>query len=615
MKTLNIKYLLAIIVLAIFYSCEYEPKEIYELGIEPEPPESFQMELDLEADTIYSYGSKNINYTLSSEKFIINSIQFKLNDSTIYERSNGYQNNEASGTINLPLYSFPEGEYKLKLLINTNSATGSLGDQLGLEEYTTVAKEWTLFITKGITANYGVKGEEFEGGLKLSWEGFSKPGFDGFEVYKRISTEKYLLAVTNEPFFTDTNYIGEGAHYTVYLKLKSYNYENYWGDLNKQANYPKMDIEFSEGVGYVVKCSKTACFNNAIGYNVQQNDGDKWIDVGTFNSETDELLIPIYDFTQRGHFKIKGEPKYKTSLFYDDFFSFGYQMYETLAEESFYKSSFSPINNKEFISCYNSDLYRYSIVEDTIVQYLSSKDVTNNNFKIFKPIAYSTSGKNFIAGFGRRDNRIIIGNSLDFEDNSIHQIYLDNEQDIATVAISDVGIGIYYRGWDFILYDFNNNIGLDSLRFNYSVEHLEISSDGKNFFYFNNSEYDYYKIENNSIIKITSGSRIFGFDDFFSFDALKPERMIFQVGKTIKILNREDFSIISSFDIDANEKINSVDFYSRRLVTEIGDIRRIYDFDTGELIKEIYMSISWSVYIYGNKIYTLNYSRNYTGNN
>jgi hypothetical protein len=161
---LTLEKLFFILVLMFLTSCIYEPFGLYEnpVNTNPTAPQINNLELNVNADTLWVYGNQKLKYHFKSsvEKQSILGLKIYLDgvlcDSVLSD----------NGEFDILQSALVQGKHKMKILLYTKSGTGSLADRLNAEQML-LTKEWVVM------ADYSTKNVSYtieNGYLKLHWD-------------------------------------------------------------------------------------------------------------------------------------------------------------------------------------------------------------------------------------------------------------------------------------------------------------------------------------------------------------------------------------------------------------------------------------------------------------
>ncbi len=189
-------------------SCEFEPHKVYERTVieNVSAPEIQIIELNLEYDTIFLYGSKQIRFNFLSSDQDILAVRFTIDNAEKYL----VKSNE--GTFYLDYGMAVNGIHSLVLEVYTEAGSGSIAEHLGMEGFV-FSKSWVLYIDENYYHN--VQSTINDGFLKLYWNRYR--GYDFREYIIRRTGWNFDIEVgkTTSAFFIDNSYVGEQARYDV----------------------------------------------------------------------------------------------------------------------------------------------------------------------------------------------------------------------------------------------------------------------------------------------------------------------------------------------------------------------------------------------------------------
>jgi hypothetical protein len=191
--------------------CEFAlDKDFFNEIEEPSNEHQFNLTFGTTQDTIKVFNNTYFTYDINTFGLEILDGYFTLDKEKwdIYSEEGGF---------NIAPTEFEPGYYTLTLQLRTNSGTGSIADQIGLEGYA-IKKEWTLIvdgrpapvlsITKTITN---------EGYLKLTWEKCNQYNFNYYELSGLINSNHVNMKIYDPDSTTyfDSSFVGGSINFRV----------------------------------------------------------------------------------------------------------------------------------------------------------------------------------------------------------------------------------------------------------------------------------------------------------------------------------------------------------------------------------------------------------------
>ena len=231
---LSIEKAFFIFILLLFTSCIYEPFGIYENPVisNPTAPQITNLELNVNADTLWVYGDQKLKYHFksSNEKQAILGLKIYIDgvmcDSVMSD----------NGEFNILQSALSDGQHKMNILLFTKSGTGSIADKLN-GEVMLLSKEWVVM------ADYSKKDVTYtieNGFLKLHWA-----------KYKNLDLKYYRIqysGTTQNDYFVDSLYYGAQRTFNITVEKTNGDILT-WGSLAIAENIAKPELKFKMIVG------------------------------------------------------------------------------------------------------------------------------------------------------------------------------------------------------------------------------------------------------------------------------------------------------------------------------------------------------------------------------
>lgn len=290
--------------LLAFYSCEYEDNETNFHHVSP--PGNTEVDINLagvnENSLIYIYAPTRFTYDLIPETRKVIEQKYYLDDVLI----GGIQDS----VIRITPTEYDNKEHTLRIELKVTSGTGSLAENLGLEQYIST-KEFKLQYVP-LTFNLDIsQGVSDNGHLQIHWDDAVELGLEveNYKVYKTdwYNPEMILAATVTETFFEDKDYVYGQAQYQIVPKYK-YDRVTHPGSafytvttpapstdkIKYTINGDKMRLDLTEVTQYPAKF--VVKWNSGKIYNIEQNIAE--IDAPNFPTGTNGYQLYILPITK-----------------------------------------------------------------------------------------------------------------------------------------------------------------------------------------------------------------------------------------------------------------------------------------------------------------------------
>jgi len=597
--------LLALLVLVIIQSCTYDTDEIYEreLNHPSSPPEITTVDLSfsMEEDTIILMQNSVLFHFQTSENEV-QRVDFYVDDTLV-----GSENSE-NGIFELN-HDFINGGYHiLRIEVITNSGTGSIADEIGLEGYSFSTREWVFKVLDGSSNNVTTMVED--GFLKLVWD-IPNDEVTEYIVYRGYQ-EVGRSAVNS---FIDKGYVGEGEEFRIeyigpnntdpqyigYVELPNEMAITYFANKNN-----KFAIQWPQP-RYYAAVDSVVVFAEELVYETTKYVVD--VNVG-------EYVIPKYFFGKEHSYKIMHIPKYYNPE-YEDYlgsggwheFAFSNEIHLIVGYPSPIFNYMEQINNTELFyhtnrysnSDYtqNDSLFTYSFTNEQIVSRYryNPANFGSMNDNIMK-IALSPN-KEFLTAAVGYTGRIMYCPVNDPSDYSIHTHSSLNANYATRTPISNNGIGLLYGSGKKVLYNFINDEEIDFVETNTSYSDYNISFDGKYFFLDVSHTIDLYQLidgEISLIDEVNQWSYDFGID-YFEFHENEPDKAVCydEETKVFNVISLPALEILKSFSIP-EEEVLDVNYQTNMILSGSDGLIVVRSLDDGSLVTEIPNELQFTSY-------------------
>ncbi len=239
-------------------SCEYDTDQVYNRTVDKNTtaPVIGMVELHLEGDTVYVYGSTDFNFSFTSSDQEIIGAGFSVDgaDSLFVQSDNGQFRYRTA-------YLTP-GQHTLKLDLYTHSGSSSIADILNYESYQ-FSKTWVLILVNDYYTYY--EENVSNGYLKLIFPKYRNPDLTEYVISRFIIDSFREVGRVTIPEFTDSTYVGEGGSYRVQVNTSSGDRIS-WGEANLNSDLPQVRYYNIPGSGNFVTWDRSKFFNAASGY-------------------------------------------------------------------------------------------------------------------------------------------------------------------------------------------------------------------------------------------------------------------------------------------------------------------------------------------------------------
>ncbi len=569
------------LLLLLNFSCEYEPKGVFEREVKQnfiEPIfDPYKLNIKSINDTIYFYSPKR--------EIIFNFDNLSVVELKIFlDKKNIGTFSSHSGLINLDLL---DGIHLLEFEIITKSGSNSIADNVNLEGFK-LTKNWTIVVNSKFSP---IHSTEIENGfLKIKIDPYLDSDFKEYKIYKLANWYDNENRTSSSHQYIDKTYFGEKN--TYYIKvITTKNLELEWGSISLDQEKFNFEIVPTNKNQFFLKWSKPKYFGQISSYILQMpgqsgflnnvkntsdlNDTTFLITNKNFggyleaylqyNSKEKSLYTPpyIYNFTTRGflgnYFKIKDiETTNIIKLSNSEFLYFGFNNY------------------------YNNVFYRYTLSDNKqleAVNILNCKDC----------LGYNTT-------FSRNGEYILYGGAFD------ENIYLTSEKKLSDyksfnirkllgtganypIPIADNGFGILRVLAGLYIYDFKT--GKLSNRFDgnyFKVNLPKISPNGK-FIIAYDTEYKLCKFDdNNNSIELLELFPENKFKLFYDFD--NNNNLVHFDGHFLYIKNTSNLEILKQIKLE-DQFVVDIDYINSELLTYSDGHLKIRSLNNGELLQDI----------------------------
>ena len=588
----------------LFYSCEYEPKDVYHhpanKNVEAPQLEIVKLTLGDVNDTIYLHTNKFVQFQFQSNPQEILAIEFILDDEpiTAVESNNG--------AFSLFAGQLADGNHTLTMTVYTSTGTGSIADQIGAEAFI-FSKSWTVAVDKN--RKLFVKTEAVDGYLKIIWEKCRANDFKEYVVQRSIwwSGESKEIRRLQSNELVDNSYVGEGGRYTIWIN-DIYDELTFWCEVELEREFPVIQAKAIENNVYQLYWKKHKYYNAVSEYQVNVKlDYVQSFDKTTLNPNDTIIESGTAYFADRASITIKLIPDnanpFYASNYLDAFqnvsdIKVGYYFNDNLSRVEilqFGSDGFSFVNGCDTIK-------RYSFEQKKIVQRLGYPPHYNCYGCTFSRTAVSSSGKSFTANIACWDNVLMV-NSENLHNHTVHDLRpYTGLMYSPTIQISDVGLAIVnsIEIDGFYLYDYNTSSALTYHPQNgISASGEKISPNGE-YIFLRDNEFKLVKYVDGQFVNIGTFSG-YNFPYYYDFDPVNPDRFMIWSQNTFFIISTVDFSVINQFEL-TDTYLHNIDFARGEILTRNDNHLYIRNLETGQILKDIVVSSNSGKYILVNRI-------------
>ncbi len=558
-------------------SCVYEPDGWYESPVQPasEPPAVQVVELDLEADTVFVYGTRTIHFTFDAGRSDVLMVKLLVDGQVVDSVDEGSGELEYTVYGNRPTPSLHE----LELQLAVSSGTGSIADKLQAEGFL-LSQKWVMVYDKYMAAN--LKSTIETGNLLLSWDSYRAADFKAYEVV-RGSYEYFTVAETINTDYVDPTYIGEGGTYRVNVVTRDGKRRS-WGELTLPRIIKAPRLKAVGENSYVICWSPTPFYKAFKAYHLTIDYNEKL----TFSSLNDTLIASTAKFGKRLSLSLLMQPvdgnvMYNASNPYS-FTVNGDSYAGTEVNLGHPAHEFKQINPGELALQDGRFMRVYSPTAGGFIREVALRSDDQNAYG-----QLSSRGKYFL-GYTNNEapfNPQYFSTNLETGVTMAQPAYkslMDNQGHQA--AIADNGMGLVI-GTNFEA-GFNFNTATRTFyqyRGNY-LQSLRMSSDGKYALALYDSMY-LKRMEPQRSVRIASMSTFSISAREWEFNPLNSNELVMNSDRKLVVYQCEPFTTVKQFDLQTNENVLFVDFFRREVLTGMSRKLTIRKLDDWTLLKEI----------------------------
>ncbi|MDD2796989.1 MAG: hypothetical protein PHV20_00195 [Bacteroidales bacterium] len=575
---LTIEKTFFILVLIFLSSCIYEPFGIYENPINSNSTtaEITNLELSVNADTLWVYGDQTLKYHFKSSNEKQNTLGLKIYIDGVIRDSISSSN----GEFHFQQSAFSEGKHLMKILLYVKSATGSVADRLNAEAIL-LTKEWVVmadYSKRNIT--YSIE----NGYLKLHWD-----------IYKNLDLKFYRVqysGTTQNNYYVDSLYYGAQRTFTITVEKTNGDIIT-WGTLNMAQNIAQPELKITNDNRYYISWHKSPYYST-IKYRYEFHNSDdnspSYGDYG-FKNANDTVYISNLHFSDYFNFSLYTVPK-KTNEITNDYMIYpsGY-MLKYAGQSVDIKSNTSYTSADTLTSFDAKNVYKYLLSGETVY----SESILPVSSSEFNALQLSPRGK-FLLGVSYASNST--GMRYFAKDLSTNRVYyMDYIEPGAyelnynlSMHISDNGIGIFESATQEFLFDFKNNTKIASRTLSSPQSDLflfKISPDGKHVIssvYSENVVADVFKINGSNLEKLYNIESTY---TKWQFNPTDPNMIISVKNTTLSVIQCDPYVLLRSFEFASDEAFMNIDYFNNEILTINANEFIIRSLNTGNVIKRI----------------------------
>lgn len=590
----------SLILILLLTSCIYNSNEIYENVVvkNPAAPEIGVVNLDLNSDTLFFYGSQKIRFNFTSSNQKIQGVRLLIDSTVIQTVSSN------SGVFDFDVYSINNGLHTVSVQVFTKSGTGSIADKLNSESFM-FSKKWILLVDKSNSNIVSYSAED--GLLKLSWKKYRTGDFVAYQISDgNLWGSHPIYGTTVNTSFTDSTYFGQYSEYDIDIVCKD-GTTKYWGSIVVPGNIPKVKVIANQKNEYYACWSKSLYYNAIDKYNVYANSDYPYIVSGV------DTLRRIYvKFGESLNLKLEPIPLYKrptyTSGNNTSLSTYGGQ--QTNLTKYSWDYNIYQIGKNTLAYYMNDTIYYYDIAEDkftkkTPLGIVSSYYVYNNGTYL------SPNARYFI--FQSSSGIFTVIDLITLSRYSLTNSSQYTGGMSVSLQITDAGTWIIpnLNGYNY-LYSFPQNTSL-AVVYTYprNLYTIKMSADGKYAIY---DRSDSIKAVQPAVSGSSGGKLIWSVQSNsslvsrYEFNPTNPNQFLVCGGGKITLYQCSPFQKINEFSF--SETLINVDYYNNQFLSALSGRLFVRSLVDGSLVEEIPNLISGTerLKLFNHKVF---YQNNY----
>lgn len=574
-----------------FAACTFSPEEMYEVDIDPpaDVPD-IRIELDLYTDTVYMDNESRTVVSPEIDGNKVHSIEVYVGG-TLIDRVY-YPNEELDVWLNYGLES--NTYYHMNFVFYVATGTGSMADSLKAEAYLMSYECEMMFVDSKDLASRISSQECVNGKLRMHWTKFKGAGFKryilihGLDGWVARDTVAYIYD-RDINYAYDETYVGYRRPYYVITETS---YTSYLGKyIYSNEDLPQIQVEKKPGGLLQFTWEKSNYSNNAVGYKLYEHIRDvNSEEVVEIASTTDtSLLYEKGRFMKNARYYLHTVPKVEPP----EIIPSNLSAYTTETQAIDIGDPITINRNSRF----NAPLGKccYFLGGHKLIKFdcETQSDISNGAVPSLD-MNVSPDGRYIISREYNDQNEIVIYNS---EDLSVYRRYafsdlLPESEGVKYLAISNNGIIALASGLRKI---YIYNIHTDKNLYQHEVSNMlsfwspgiKISPNGD--YLLLKYSYNSYSTLKTALLKIGSSftERWSGDVDFYQFDDVNQSFSYYQ-NKTLYTRSLSSLSIVKQYRLQ-DRMVFNIDYNNDEFVSINWDkdIIKIYDFNTGEVKREV----------------------------
>lgn len=572
---LTIQKIIFILILTLFSSCIYEPFGIYENPVNNNPslPQITDVELNINADTLWIYGDYRLKYHFKSSNEEQNILGLKIYIDGVMRDSVMSDNGEFSFLQS----ALSEGEHIMKIVLYVKSGTGSLADKLNAEAII-LSKEWIVMADySNRVVSYTVE----NGYLKLYWDEYKNSDLKSYSIqYSGTTKNNYLV---------DSSYYGAKRTFNVTLEKTNGDIIP-WGNLDIDENIPKPVFKISDNNSYYISWRKSPYYN-AIKYRYSFNNREDNSSTYGFKKGNDTIFVGNLYFSDQFNFHLFTLPK-RLNEQTNDYMIYPDSYLSAYAGEPVNILNYTFYSSADTLTAFDSkNIYKYFLTGETVYTDLINQ---GNSFGLGH-IQISARGKYLLGKYYNTNGNGMKYFAKDLSTGKVSQAnFVDPNYNLFdsrnTMYIADNGMGIFKLSTRVFVYDFRNNSEIISKTFTSENEggiSFMIAPDGKHYIALINAESmstDVYKINASSLEKMYSLES--GISSY-QFNPVNPNMITTLKNNTLSVIQCEPYALIRKIDFAGDEVFMNVDYFNDEILSINANQFIIRNLNNGNIIKRI----------------------------
>ena len=567
-----------IFVLVLFTSCIYEPFGIYENPVKSNPtaPQITNLELNVNADTLWVYGNQKLKYHFKSSTENQAILELKIYIDGVMCDSVMSDN----GEFNILQSGLSEGQHKMNILLYTKSGTGSIADKLNGEAIL-LSKEWVVM------ADYSKKDVTYtieNGFLKLHWERYKNPDLK----YYRIQ----YSGTTKDDYFVDSLYYGAQRTFNITVEKTNGDIIT-WGSLVMAENIAKPELKISDSNTYYFTWHKSPYYNS-IKYRYEFHNTDDgspaYGDYG-YKKGNDTVFIGKLHFSERFYITLTTVPKNLTEQTNDYMIYPNGYLSQYAGEPANIRDNTSYTSADTLTAFDTKNVYKYFVSGETVY----NEPILPASSSGFAAMQLSPRGK-YLLGITYASST----NGMRYFAKNLstgHVFYMDYIEPGSyelnfnlSMHISDNGIGIFESSTREFLFDFKNNTEIASRTLSSPQMNsflFKISPDGKHVIssiYSEDVLADVFKINASNLEKMYNVESTY---TKWQFNPTDPNMITTVKNKTLSVIQCEPYALLRKIEFANDEVFMNIDYFNNEILSINANQFIIRSLNSGNEIKRI----------------------------